>query len=394
MKHNLGIDLTYIMDDRPSGIKKHGEEIVSGIVKFNSDYNITVIVDKDLEEAYKKRFPSLKVISQKLWLKNIRFVKRINRLNFVKSIKTSKIKKENLDVIIYPYVNPNTVLPKKTKKIISILDVIPLDEIENKNGSEYNKIKQENIDLMNKTERVVTLSNYSKKRLEEINPEYEGEITVIPSPVNIPKKTKKISQEVINSESSYILSINSFFRHKNQITLLKAFDLIKDKIPNKLVFVGRPELDSPSSGYREIEEYIKKNRLEDRVIILSGISDEDRSSLLYNADLFVTTSLREGFGRTPVEAALCKIPVISSKETSLEEATMGEVFYYENGKDHEELSSKMLEVLENKPSKEELERISKKLKESYDEGEIAKRYIEIIKEIMEEGKKCKELNNQ
>jgi len=49
--------------------------------------------------------------------------------------------------------------------------------------------------------------------------------------------------------------------------------MIKDKIPNKLVFVGRPELDSLSSGYREVERYIKEKGLEKRVIMLSGISD-------------------------------------------------------------------------------------------------------------------------
>ncbi len=385
MKYNLGIDLTYIMDDRPSGIKKHGEEIVSGLLKFDDDYNITIFVDNDLKEIYKEKFPNCKVISQKVWFKNVRYIKRINRLNFVKSIKTAKVKKANLDIMIYPYIAPNTVILENEKKIISILDVIPLDEIEDKTSSEYAKLKQANVNIMNKTKSIVTLSNYSKKRLEEINPKYNGRITVIPSPVDIPKETKKPSSEIINSKDPYILSINSFFKHKNQITLLKAFNMIKDKIPNKLVFVGRPELDSLSSGYREVERYIKEKGLEKRVIMLSGISDEDRSSLFYNADLFITTSLREGFGRTPVEAALCKVPVISSKETSLEEATMGEVFYYEDGKNYEELSKKILEVLENKPSIEKLENISKKLKAEYNEEEIAKKYIETIKEVLEEG---------
>jgi len=64
---------------------------------------------------------------------------------------------------------------------------------------------------------------------------------------------------------------------------------------------------------------------------------------------------------------------------------MGEVFYYEDGKNYEELSKKILEVLENKPSIEKLENISKKLKAEYNEEEIAKKYIETIKEVLEEG---------
>ena len=384
MKYNLGVDLTYITDDRASGIKKYGEEIIDGLVKFNLDYNIILFVDDNLKEIYKKRFPNCKVVTVKFLFKSVRFIKRINKLKAIKAIKASKIKKENCDVIIYPYISKHIVIPKNQNKIISILDVIPLDEIEDKSSKEYNRIKEEYIDTMSKTKHIVTLSNYSKKRLMDINPKFKGNITVIPSPVAIPKESNKKVKEIINSKNPYILSINSFYKHKNQMTLLKAFDLIKNQISNNLVFVGRPELDSPISKYKEILEYINKNNLEDRVIILSGISDEDRNSLFYNTDLFVTTSLQEGFGRTPVEAALCKVPVISSKETALPEATMNEVFYYENALDSKELSNKILEVLENKPSKEKLAEISKKLEKEYKEEEIAKKYIKVIKEILEE----------
>lgn len=385
MKYNVGVDLTYIIDDRASGIKKYGEEIVDGLVKFNSDYNIILFVNEGLIDSYKKRFINCKIASQKFLFRNVRFIKRINRLKIIKAIKALSIKKEKCDIIIYPYVALHTVIPKKQNKIISILDLIPLDEIEDKNSKKYNKVKQENIDLMNQTNYIVTISNYSKKRLTEINPNFNGEITVIPSPVATPKKNDKTVEQIINSKEPYILTINSFYKHKNQITLLKAFDMIKDKIQNNLVLVGRPELDSPLSAYKEVKQYIKERGLEDRVIILSGISDEDRNCLFYNADLFVTTSLQEGFGRTPVEAALCDVPVISSKETSLEEATMGEAFYYEDGKNYKDLAKRILEVLKNKPSKEKLEDISKKLKAEYSEEEIAKKYIKMIKEILEEG---------
>jgi len=117
-------------------------------------------------------------------------------------------------------------------------------------------------------------------------------------------------------------------------------------------------------------------------MVLSHISDEDRNALFYNTDLFVTTSLQEGFGRTPVEAAICKVPVISTKETSLPEATMGESYYYENGTDEKELSKKILEVINNKPSKERLEEISQKLEKEYSEANIARKYVKLIDEVL------------
>lgn len=128
--------------------------------------------------------------------------------------------------------------------------------------------------------------------------------------------------------------------------------------------------------------YIEKEGLKDRVKVLSFISDKERNSLFYNTDLFVSTSLMEGFGRTPVEAAICKVPVISTKETALPEATMNEVFYYENGTDDNELAEKILEVLNNKPTKERLEEISIKLEKEYTEEKIAQEYMDLIKKVL------------
>ena len=94
--------------------------------------------------------------------------------------------------------------------------------------------------------------------------------------------------------------------------------------------------------------------------------------------------MQEGFGRTPVEAAICKVPVILTKETSLPEVTMNEVYYYENATDDKELAEKILEVLKNKPSKEKLEEISNKLEEEYSEENVAKRYVKLLDKILDE----------
>lgn len=382
MKPKIGIDLTYIVDEHATGIKKNGEEIVEGLVKSNK-YDITLFVNKHLQEAYKEQFPNCKIVSIKFWFKNSKHGRLINIANKLDITKKSKIEKEKCNIIIYPYISNNTNIIKEQKKIISILDVIPLDEIEDKNSELYEKTKQKYIELMNLSEYITTLSEYSKNRLIDVNPSYQGKITVIPSSVAKLKKNDKKISEIINTEKPYMLTINSFFKHKNQITLIKAFNKIKEIIPHSLVLVGRPEENSPNSRYKEIVEYIEKNNLKERVKILSYISDEERNALLYNTDLFISTSYMEGFGRTPVEAAMCNVPVISTKETSLQEATMNEVFYYKKATSYEDLALKIIEVLNNRPTQERLEEISKKLTTEYSEEKIAEKYVELISEIME-----------
>ena len=69
-------------------------------------------------------------------------------------------------------------------------------------------------------------------------------------------------------------------------------------------------------------------------------------------------------------------------ETSLKEATMNEVFYYNNPMDEKELKQTMLEILNNRPSDEKLKKIAKKFEKEYNKEKIAKEYINLINKIL------------
>ncbi|HAZ95763.1 MAG TPA: glycosyl transferase group 1, partial [Treponema sp.] len=166
--------------------------------------------------------------------------------------------------------------------------------------------------------------------------------------------------------------LNAYIEKKNPMTLLKAFNLIKDKTDLNLVFCGGYREDSIWNG---MQEYMQANQISSRVKLLFRVKDEERNWLLANAALFVTPSLFEGFGRTPVEAAICKIPVISTKETSLFEATQGLCNYVENATDEKELAELMLNIIENPQEEKQLEEIAKKLACIYQAENCAKLYI-------------------
>ena len=181
------------------------------------------------------------------------------------------------------------------------------------------------------------------------------------------------------SGKRYILDLNAYIEKKNPLTLLKAFNLIKEKSDATLVFCGGYK---DENLFTEIQNFIEENALSNRVELLFRVTDEERNWLLTNATLFVTPSLFEGFGRTPVEAAICKIPVISTKETSLHEATMGLCSYVENSKDENELAELILNKLENPDSEEKLTEIAKILTENYEPARLAKRYWEIFENML------------
>ncbi len=106
------------------------------------------------------------------------------------------------------------------------------------------------------------------------------------------------------NKKKIVLCVARFEKQKNHEMLLKAFKLSLGHINSHLILFGY------GSEKKNIKEIIKKNKLEENVKIISG---EKNPIVLYKkADLFVLTSLYEGFGNVLVEAGAFKIPIIST----------------------------------------------------------------------------------
>lgn len=208
-----------------------------------------------------------------------------------------------------------------------------------------------------KSKGIIAITNYTKNKALEVYPFLKNRhIDVVYNSVNYDSK-----EYAPIIEGNYILCINTLHRYKNADTLIKAVGLIKDKTDCKLVLVGA-DVDNRAA---ELEDLAKACGISDCYIRLSGISDEDVVSLYQHAKLFVTPSTIEGFGQTPIEAAIYKCPVISSGETALPESTLGLLNYYEPVYSAENLAQKMLEVLNNPLSKEKMTEISNRFKSEY-----------------------------
>lgn len=227
--------------------------------------------------------------------------------------------------------------------------------------------------------KIFTISGYVKCDISATFPEVDAErVYVIHDPVSYnPAETL---EPIMGIKRSYILDINGYGIHKNPMTLLKAYELIKNQAYSDidLVFCGAWKHDD---CYDELAEYIKKRNLKDSVHLLYQVTLEQRNWLLKNAELFVTPSLDEGFGMTPIEAAMRCIPVISTKETSLYEVTMGLLNYVNNAKDENELALLMRKILKEKQTPgymSHLQKVAHILSREYKPEKVAGRYYELL----------------
>ena len=226
--------------------------------------------------------------------------------------------------------------------------------------------------LNNESVFLITISNYTKNDIIKTT-SCKKNIPVIPNSIDFDISSQTKIPEL--TEKKYILDLNAYVSKKNPMTLLKAYNIIKDRTHLELVFCGGYREDSL---WNEMHQYINENKLSRKVKMLFRVTDEERNWLLVNAALFVTPSLFEGFGRTPVEAAICRIPVISTKETSLFEATQGLCSYVENPADEKELAALLLEKINTPDSAEKLTQISEKLSETYKAENCAGKYAQIF----------------
>lgn len=237
---------------------------------------------------------------------------------------------------------------------------------------------------LHKSSRIITISEYTRQDIIKYFPEVGADkihsVHCTVAPIESSKKPDGLNR------LDYILNVNSIHQFKNLMTLIIAYEKIMNETESDLVIVGR------KTDYWEetIYPYIKEHQLEGRIIRLENLEDSELRYLYENTKLFVTPSLHEGFGYTPVEAAIYGAPVISSKCESLPEATMNLVYYYEPATDEHELAKKMLEVLNNPPSEEKRNKISSTLKEEYSPRHQVEQSEIVFQEAIEGAKKINE----
>lgn len=173
----------------------------------------------------------------------------------------------------------------------------------------------------------------------------------------------------------YILDVNSFQQRKNTEQLILAMGLLKDRIPHVLYLKGNI-YEVPHRMY--LERLASGLGLEDRVIFDTEYRTEGEMRYLYtHADLFVSPSLNEGFGWTPVEAAVLKTPALVSDIEVFKEVTCGRIPTFDPHSP-EDLAAHIKAILDNPPSMQEREETAAFFLEEYS----LKRQIERLEEIL------------
>ena len=261
------------------------------------------------------------------------FFDKINLIRFSKFLKKNKIKVCSESIIHghinYPSLNFLDFFSRKFS-CKTILQHHGLDILQNNTGITIPFIKWiQNKLILKRFNRLsgqitthIAVSSVVKSNLIKINSILENKIYVCVNGVDTTKFYVNPSK-TMNDTKFIIGCVANFWELKDQMTLLKAVDVLKTKgIKNlHLKFVGS------GKTLNRCVDYAKKNNIDCEFI--NELKHTDLLTFYNNLNLFVLPSKYEAFGCVYLEALACGVPFIGVKNQGIEDVVKNDLKKYQ-----------------------------------------------------------------
>ena len=259
----------------------------------------------------------------------IRLLNIFNSFEFINNLTSKQL--DNYDA----FFSPSDTIPeaiKQNKNIIPFTmlhDATPIILKEYFSNMKISTVWFEKLfNSLNKNDWYFTNSEYTKqdflKYCNNLNPDHV--ITALLGanenfyPVNNIEEIKQVKVKYnIPQNKKYIFSLCTLEPRKNLIFAVRNFaKFIKENNIDDLVFVmgGGHWQKFLNVLQKEIDAY---GDLKDKILPIGYVDDEDLKTLYSASEMFVYTSLYEGFGMPVLEAMQCGCACITSNVTSIPE---------------------------------------------------------------------------
>ncbi len=244
---------------------------------------------------------------------------------------------------------------------------------------------------------IVSNSEYIEQDVLQLG-DYAKKINIIPNGINIERFNRKKEIKLLESynipvNNKIILAVGRYHIKKGFENLLYAMKDIKKEVSDvSCVIVGR-END-------KLLNLIKKLELQDVIFIINQVDKNKKEILNFNkipsdeiisfycsSDIYVSTSIVEGFPTTNIEALAAGLPLILTDKNPEKGWTKE---YLENNKNgfqispHNigELKNKLLTLLADDKLRNSMSKESKKLSKKFDWNVIGKRYMKLYENVL------------
>lgn len=300
---------------------------------------------------------------------------------------TATLVKENLDVLHTTSPMSRIPVSYRGKTVVTVHDLavykVP-DVFPNLASAKAKAL----LSLMtSKADKIIAVSNSTKKDIQEIFKSPEDKIKVIYSGFDRrlfeeSGVTRERVLEKYGIKDRYILFLGTLEPIKNVVRLFEAYKLFRSNCKNskkdnkcdwKLVMAGK-------NGWlsKDFKQVAKDLGIAKDVIFTGYVIGDDLVPLFKNADFFVMPSLYEGFGTTVLEAFATGTPAIVSNVSSLPEIADGAALFV-NPLDVQNIADTMAKFAYDENLKNEYREKGKKQLEKFDWKKCARETLEVYK---------------
>lgn len=181
------------------------------------------------------------------------------------------------------------------------------------------------------------------------------------------------------SNSPLLVSLGRITKMKRIEDTILAFRLLHKELPDiKLIITGQGK-----PGYlTRLKNLCREMAIEDRVIFTGYLSEKEKMKLLGRAWILVSTSLREGWGLTVIEAASCGTPAVCYKVPGLMDSVQdGETGFLCQKNNPEEMVKNIRKLLINRRLRRRLSRNALSFSRRFRWGKSANQGLEIFRQI-------------
>jgi len=353
-----------------AGIGRYYESLVKGLAE--KGIKIYTCVPREFEDSFKQDF--------KNYLKNIVPIyvdyKKFSLKGFWSQGAILKNLEKEVCVFHFPHVNLPFYLPKNL--VVTIHDLCPLTKFWDRGYFRRKIFEWHCKRAIEKSKKIVTASESSKKEIVNVYPACDAKIKVIYSFVDEKfLRNKDFYRKKRLIKDDYILFVGNRKKHKNLSRLIFAFKQVKNEFPDlKLVIAGKKD-----SEIDEVDLLKNKLNLGGEIIEIISPDDEKVINLYSYAKIFIFPSLCEGFGLPPLEAIACGCPAITSNIPVLEEV-LGKNIACFNPCSVDDIADKIIKALvDEKKRKRLLEEGKKRLKLYSSRDKAINQYLELFYEV-------------
>jgi len=179
---------------------------------------------------------------------------------------------------------------------------------------------------------------------------------------------------------NYILSVGHLEPRKNYVRLLHGYHLLVRRhgaeIP-ALVIVGRENWK-----FDEIYQTVNKLNLNKNIKFTHFVKDQHLAAIYQHAQVFITASIYEGFGITPLESMAAGTPVACSNHSALPEV-VGEAALLFDPFSVEEISDAMYQLLYNQDQRAKLNKNAKSRLQLFDWDKTNKQTLKTYQNVLD-----------